>query len=574
MPTILGTAASPGIAIGRVLVVKNDSLDISKKLIEAPNTEIKRFNDALALAKCELELVRNSALETLGRDKAEIFEAHLLLLEDPEVKDRTEQKILEEGVNAEFAYSSIVGAYAQMMENMNNEYMRERASDIRDVSQRVVRALLKKEYIDLSHLPDNTILVAEDLTPSDTAVINKKAVLGFVTDIGGRTSHTAIIARTLQMPAVVGTKDLTSKVSNGDYIVLNGDTGEIILNPTEIEIKNAQHLKEEQLKIKSALECFRGKPTLSKDNHQFELGANIGTPKDIELLLKSDAEGVGLYRTEFIYMNRSSLPSEDEQHEAYRAVLRAMGKKPVIIRTLDIGGDKSLPYLNLTQELNPFLGYRAIRVCLDQPSVFKTQLRALLRASTEGNLKIMFPMISSIEELLAAKKHLEETKKELLAQGQKVSDQIEIGIMIEVPSAALISDVLAKHVDFFSIGTNDLIQYMCAVDRMNEKIHHLYSAYNPGVLRMIKWVIDSAHASGIWCGMCGEVAGDPALVPLLLGMGLDEFSMSPGSILPVRKLISTLRKAQCEELWHSVSKLQSGSEIEKATQDFINQSLT
>jgi phosphoenolpyruvate-protein phosphotransferase (PTS system enzyme I) len=558
----LGTAASPGIAMGRALIVKNESLDVARRPIESPDVEMTRFRNAIAKSKRDLEFVLDSALKNLGKDKAEIFEAHLLILEDPEMIEQTEQLVRSEGINAESAYQQVTAIFIKTMESMNNEYMRERAADVRDVSQRILRALLGQEYVDLANLPDETILVAQDLTPSDTAVMNKNAVRGFITDIGGRTSHTAIIARTLEIPAVVGMRDLSKRIANGDFLVVNGDSGEVFVNPDETTLQNLKSIQCEQLAVKRSLEEFRGKPSRTKDGHPVELAANIGTPKDIEVLLKSDAEGVGLYRTEFVFMNRDSMPTEQEQFEAYKAVLQAMGKKPVIIRTLDIGGDKSLPYLKLEQELNPFLGYRAIRICLDQIDVFKTQLRALLKASVHGNLKIMFPMISSLEELTQSKAILEEVKSELTNAKIGFAAGIQVGIMIEVPSAALISDMLAKHVDFFSIGTNDLIQYMCAVDRMNEKIHHLYNPYNPGVLRMIKHVIDSAHKAGIWCGMCGEVAGDPALVPLLVGMGLDEFSMSPGSILPIRKIINSLNKKNCEELWTAVSQMPTASEIQ------------
>lgn len=558
----LGTAASPGIAMGRALVIKNESLDITRKPIETPDVEIARFRNAIARSKRDLEFVLDTAMKNLGKDKAEIFEAHLLMLEDPEILVQTENLIGQEGINAEHAYQQVTQTFIRTMESMNNEYMRERAVDVRDVSQRVLRALLQQEYVDLANLPHETILVAQDLTPSDTTVMNKSAVLGFITDIGGRTSHTAIIARTLEIPAVVGMRDISKRIVNGDFLVVNGDSGEVFINPDETTLQNLKTVQYEQLAIKKALEEYRGRPTSTKDGHKVELAANIGTPKDIEVLLRSDAEGVGLYRTEFVFMNRNSLPTEQEQFEAYKAVLQAVNPKPVIIRTLDVGGDKSLPYLKLEKELNPFLGYRAIRICLDQKDVFKTQLRALLRASVHGNLKIMFPMISSLEELTQAKEVLEEVKAELTDAKIAFSNQVQVGIMIEVPSAAVISDILAKHVDFFSIGTNDLIQYMCAVDRMNEKIHHLYSAYNPGVLRMLKTVIDAAHKAGIWCGMCGEVAGDPALVPLLVGMGLDEFSMSPGSVLPIRKLIGSLNKKECEDIWTSVSSMSTAKEIE------------
>ena len=431
--------------------------------------------------------------------------------------------------------------FVSIFESMDNEYMRERAADIKDVTNRVLRHILGIKVVDLSALSEEVILIAHDLTPSDTATMNKNMVLGFLTDIGGRTSHTAIMARTLEIAAVVGLNDATEKIKDGDFVVFNGETGEVIVNPDKETINKYSQLKAKFDEEKEALKQLIGKASTTLDERHVELAGNIGSPNDLEGLLKNDAEGVGLYRTEFLYMDKEDdFPTEDEQYEAYKAVLEGMNGKPIVIRTLDIGGDKELKYFKMDEEMNPFLGYRAIRLCLDRTDIFKTQLRALYRASVHGKLRIMFPMISSLEELLKAKEILKEVLAEMDAEGIAYSNDVEVGMMIEIPSAAVISDILAKHVDFFSIGTNDLIQYTCAVDRMNQKISYLYNQFNPAVLRLIKMVIDNAHKEGKWVGMCGEAAGDQRMIPILLGMGLDEFSMSPISILPARKFITSV----------------------------------
>ncbi|QXM05346.1 phosphoenolpyruvate--protein phosphotransferase [Crassaminicella indica] len=566
---LFGKGASNGIALGKALLIENEPLNIEKKTIENTEIEKNKFLEALNISKEQLSKVRDKALKELGEEKAAIFEAHLMILDDPEIMNQTKDKIENEKVNAAFAFKEIANQFIMIFESMDNEYMRERAADIRDVSDRVLRNIVGQKVIDLSMLDEEVILIADDLTPSDTATMDKEKVLGFLTNIGGRTSHTAIMARSLEIPAVVGLGDITDKVKNGDYIILNGETGEVIVNPNEEEINKYKALKENYEKERKELEKIIGQKSVTLDGREVELVGNIGTPKDIEGLLKNDAEGVGLYRTEFIYMDRDSMPTEEEQFEAYKKVLEGLGDKPVVIRTLDIGGDKKLPYLKIDEEMNPFLGYRAIRLCLDKKEIFKTQLRALLRASVYGNLKIMFPMISSLEELLAAKEVLNEVKKDLDSEGIKYAENIEIGMMIEVPSAAIISDILAKHVDFFSIGTNDLIQYTTAVDRMNEKIHHLYSTFNPGVLRLIKMVIDNGHKENIWVGMCGEAAGDKKMIPILLGMGLDEFSMSASSILPARKLIRSLKFEDAKKIADKVLSMGSAKEIERYLENTI-----
>lgn len=566
-----GTGASPGIALGRALVIEHSELVIEKKTIENIDEEIQKLESAVKVSKEELTKVKEKALAELGEHEAEIFEAHLLVLEDPELIGSAISKIRDEKVNADYALNEIKEMFVAMFESMDNEYMRERAADIKDVTNRVLRHILGIKVVDLAGLDEEVVLIAHDLTPSDTATMNKNMVLGFLTDIGGRTSHTAIMARTLEIAAVVGLNDITKKVKDGDYIVFNGDTGEVIVNPDEETKAKYASLKEEFEEYRKSLELLKGQASITTDGRHVELAGNIGSPNDVEGLIKNDAEGVGLYRTEFLYMDKEdSFPTEEEQYEAYKAVLEGMNNKPIVIRTLDIGGDKELPYFEMEAEMNPFLGYRAIRLCLDRKDIFKTQLRALYRASVHGKLRIMFPMISSLEELLDAKEVIKEVLKKLDAENIAYSNDVEVGMMIEIPSAAVISDVLAKHVDFFSIGTNDLIQYTCAVDRMNQKISHLYNQFNPAVLRLIKMVIDNAHKEGKWVGMCGESAGDQRMIPILLGFGLDEFSMSPISILPARKLITSLSYADMQKFADEVLAMGTAKEIKEYVDKTFN----
>lgn len=566
-----GTGASPGIALGKALVIEHSELVIEKKNIENIDNEIQKLENAVKLSKEELTKVKEKALAELGEHEAEIFEAHLLVLEDPELIDSAISKIRDEKVNADYALNEIKEMFVAMFESMDNEYMRERAADIKDVTNRVLRHILGIKVVDLAGLDEEVVLIAHDLTPSDTATMNKSMVLGFLTDIGGRTSHTAIMARTLEIAAVVGLNDITKKVKDGDYIVFNGDTGEVIVNPDEETKLKYASLKTEFEQYRKSLELLKGQASITTDGRHVELAGNIGSPNDVEGLIKNDAEGVGLYRTEFLYMDKEdAFPTEEEQYEAYKAVLEGMNNKPIVIRTLDIGGDKELPYFEMEAEMNPFLGYRAIRLCLDRTDIFKTQLRALYRASVHGKLRIMFPMISSLEELLAAKEVIKEVLAELDAEKIAYSKDVEVGMMIEIPSAAVISDVLAKHVDFFSIGTNDLIQYTCAVDRMNQKISHLYNQFNPAVLRLIKMVIDNAHKEGKWVGMCGESAGDQRMIPILLGFGLDEFSMSPISILPARKLITSLSYKDMQNFANEVLAMGTAKEIKEYVDKTFN----
>ena len=565
-----GIGASPGIVLGKALVIEETELVIERKTINDTQAEVTKLKDAVAISKEELTKVKEKALAELGEHEAEIFEAHLLVLEDPELVESAVCKINDEKVNAEFALNEIKEMFVTMFESMDNEYMRERAADIKDVTNRIIRHILGVKVVDLANLEEEVVLVAHDLTPSDTATMDKKKVLGFLTDIGGRTSHTAIMSRTLEIAAVVGLNNATKEIKDGDFVVFNGDTGEVTINPDNETIDTYKKLKNDFEEYKKALELLKGQKTVTLDGRHVELAGNIGTPSDVEGLIKNDAEGVGLYRTEFLYMDRSDFPSEEEQYEAYKAVLEGMNNKPIVIRTLDIGGDKKLDYLQMDEEMNPFLGYRAIRLCLDRKEIFITQLRALYRASVHGKLRIMFPMISSLEELLQAKEVCEEVKSQLDKENIAYSKDVEVGMMIEVPSAAIISDVLAKHVDFFSIGTNDLIQYTCAVDRMNQKISYLYNQFNPAVLRLIKMVIDNAHKEGKWAGMCGESAGDQMMIPILLGFGLDEFSMSPISILPARKLINSVSFEDMKKFSEEILALGTAEEIKNHVEKTFN----
>ncbi|KPU26582.1 phosphoenolpyruvate-protein phosphotransferase [Caloranaerobacter sp. TR13] len=565
-----GIAASPGIAIGKVLIKRDSQIKIEKKNIDNIEDEIKRLNKAREMSKTQIRTIYKHTLENIGQKEAKIFEAHMMILDDPEYFGQVEEKIKTEKINAEQALKQVTDTFIEIFQNMDNEYMKERALDIKDVSNRVIRELLGVETTDLSKLEEEVIIISEDLTPSDTAQMDKEKVLGFITEIGGKTSHSAIMARTLELPAVVGVEGIIKSVKNRDVVILDGEEGIVIINPDEETLKKYKDKKEKYQKYKNKLKKLKGRESITKDGFKVELVANIGTPKDIEGVIRNDAEGVGLYRTEFLYMDRKSLPTEEEQFNAYKEVAEKLEGKPVVIRTLDIGGDKDLPYLELPKEMNPFLGYRAIRLCLDRIEIFKTQLRALLRASIYGNIKIMFPMISSIEELRQAKQILEEVKEELRRENINFSEGIEVGMMIEIPSAAIMSDIFAKEVDFFSIGTNDLIQYITAVDRGNRKISYLYSQYHPALLRLIKQVIDNGHKEGIWVGMCGEVAGDPKLIPILIGMGLDEFSMSPISILRARWIITNIEQKEMKKFLQHILNLPTAEEVEKFINENIN----
>ncbi len=545
---IKGIAASDGVAIAKAYLLVEPDLSFSQETTDQPEQEIHKFNDALKNSKIELTKIRNNAEEQLGADKAAIFDAHLLVLDDPELINPIEEKIKNDKASAPHALTEVSQNFITIFESMDNEYMKERAADIRDVSKRVLAHLLGVELPNPSIIDESVVIVGHDLTPSDTAQLNKQYVQGFVTNIGGRTSHSAIMSRSLEIPAVVGTKLITESVEQGDMVIIDGLTGDVIIDPTEDELKAYQHKRESFFADREALKQLRDEPSKTKDGQHVELAANIGTPNDLPGVKDNGAEGIGLYRTEFLYMGRDTMPSEDEQFEAYKKVLQEMNGKRVVVRTLDIGGDKELPYLNLPKEMNPFLGYRAIRLCLDQPEIFRPQLRALLRASTYGKLNIMFPMVATIKEFRDAKALLLEEKENLKQEGVEVSDDIELGIMVEIPSTAALADVFAKEVDFFSIGTNDLIQYTMAADRMSERVSYLYQPYNPSILRLVKQVIEASHKEGKWTGMCGEMAGDETAIPLLIGLGLDEFSMSATSILKARRQIKNLSQTEMTQL--------------------------
>ncbi|WP_436957255.1 phosphoenolpyruvate--protein phosphotransferase [Staphylococcus sp. AS1337] len=565
---INGIAASDGVAIAKAYLLVEPDLSFDSEKVTDVDAEIAKFNHAIETSKVELTKIRNNAEENLGADKAAIFDAHLLVLDDPELIQPIEEKIKNEQVNAPTALSDVTGQFITIFESMDNEYMKERAADIRDVSKRVLAHILGIELPNPSMIDESVVIIGNDLTPSDTAQLNKEFVQGFVTNIGGRTSHSAIMSRSLEIAAVVGTKSITKEVKQGDMLIVDGLTGEVIIDPTEDEVIAYQNKRERFFEDKQALQQLRDEPSTTADGMHVELAANIGTPDDLKGVIENGAEGIGLYRTEFLYMGRDEMPTEDEQFEAYKKVLETMEDKRVVVRTLDIGGDKELPYLNLPEEMNPFLGYRAIRLCLDQPDIFRPQLRALLRASTYGKLNIMFPMVATIKEFRDAKALLLEEKENLINEGIEVSDDIELGIMVEIPSTAALADVFAKEVDFFSIGTNDLIQYTMAADRMSERVSYLYQPYNPSILRLVKQVIEASHNEGKWTGMCGEMAGDETAIPLLLGLGLDEFSMSATSILKARRQIKGLSQNEMEELANRAINCATSEEVQELVEQY------
>jgi phosphoenolpyruvate-protein phosphotransferase (PTS system enzyme I) len=558
---ITGIAASEGIAIAKAFRLENPELIIEKKSVTDVVQEVARLEAALEKSKSELETIKEHARKELGDDKAEIFEAHLLVLSDPELINPIKDKITGENVNAEYALDEVAAMFINMFESMDNEYMKERAADIRDVTKRVLAHLLGINVSNPSMISEEVVIIAEDLTPSDTAQLNRKFVKGFTTDVGGRTSHSAIMARSMEIPAVVGTKKVMEEIENGLLVIVDGLDGQVIVNPSEETVKAYKKKATEYAAQKAEWAKLVNEKTVSADEHHVELAANIGTPEDVNGVLENGGEGVGLYRTEFLYMGREELPTEEEQFTSYKTVLERMEGKPVVVRTLDIGGDKELTYLNLPKEMNPFLGFRAIRLCLEMQDMFRTQLRALLRASVYGNLKIMFPMIATVDEFRQAKAILLEEKAKLQEEGLDISDHIEVGMMVEIPSSAVIADLFAKEVDFFSIGTNDLIQYTLAADRMNERVSYLYQPYNPAILRLVNMVIKAAHKEGKWVGMCGEMAGDEIAIPILLGLGLDEFSMSATSILKARSQIRHLSKADIEQYTEAILSMSTTEEV-------------
>lgn len=569
-----GIAASDGVAVAKAYLLVQPDLSFETVTVEDISAEEARLDAALAASQDELSVIREKAVESLGEEAAAVFDAHLMFLADPEMTGQIKETIRAKQVNAEAALTEVTNMFIAIFEGMDdNPYMQERAADIRDVTKRVLANLLGKKLPNPATIDEESIIVAHDLTPSDTAQLNKKFVKAFVTDIGGRTSHSAIMARTLEIAAVLGIDNITELVKDGDILAVSGITGEVVINPTEEQIAEFKAAGEAYAKQKAEWAQLKDAPTVTADGKHFELAANIGTPKDVEGVNDNGAEAVGLYRTEFLYMDSQDFPTEEDQYEAYKAVLEGMNGKPVVVRTMDVGGDKGLPYFDLPKEMNPFLGYRALRISISETGnqMFRTQLRALLRASVHGKLRIMFPMVALLTEFRTAKGILEEEKAKLVAEGVAVADDIEVGIMIEIPAAAMLADQFAKEVDFFSIGTNDLIQYTMAADRMNEQVSYLYQPYNPSILRLINNVIKAAHAEGKWAGMCGEMAGDQTAVPLLVGMGLDEFSMSATSILRTRSLMKKLDTAKMEEYANrALTECSTMEEVLELSKKYVN----
>ena len=554
-----GIAASAGISIAKAYKLESPKVEIVKKEGD-PAAEVEKFNAALEKTKKDIEGVKERAAKRLSEEELAVFDAHLMMAGDPEFAGQIVAMIENDKVNAEYAADTVATQMITMFESMDNDYFRERAADIKDVTFRLKCNLLGLTIPDLTAISEDSIIVAYDLTPSDTAQLNEY-VKGFATSIGGKTSHSAIMANSLEIPAVVGCGDILSAVNQGDTLVLDAVEGNVIINPDEAVIKEYEAKAKAFAEEKEALKVLVNAKSVTTDGHEVELAGNIGGFKDVEGVLKNGGEGVGLFRTEFLYMDSDHFPTEDEQFEAYKAVLEGMGGKKVVVRTLDIGGDKKLKYFTFPEEMNPFLGYRAIRLCLDRTDIFRTQLRALIRASVYGKLCIMFPMIATIKEFCDAKAIYEEEKANLIAEGVAVADNIEVGMMVEIPAAAVLADQFAKYADFFSIGTNDLIQYSMAADRMSENVSYLYQPYNPSVLRLIKMTIEGAHKEGKWAGMCGAMAGEEYAAPILLGLGLDEFSMSATQILKARKIINGLSKKEMEEVAAEDVKKQTADEV-------------
>ena len=568
---ITGIPASPGIVFGKALVLKEEKivLDTQKISEDQVEAEVTRFYAGREAAVEQLNSIHQRALKSLGEEKAAIFEGHLMILEDEELEEEIIDYLRSNKVNASVAASKIIDQQVEMLSEIDDEYLKERAGDIRDIGNRLIKNILGMHIVDLGDITEESILVAYDLTPSETAQLNLEKVLGFITDIGGRTSHTSIMARSLELPAIVGTNDVTVRVNTGDYLILDAVNNRVYVNPTQAEIDELKTLEAKLAEEKAELAKLKDLPAVTLDGHKVDVVANIGTIRDCEGAHRNGAEGVGLYRTEFLFMDRDQLPSEEEQFIAYKEVVEAMEGRLVVLRTMDIGGDKELPYLNLPKEMNPFLGWRAIRIALDRREILRAQLRAVLRASAFGKLAVMFPMIISVEEIRELKSVLETLKAELRAEGKAFDENIQVGVMVETPSAAVNAKFLAKEVDFFSIGTNDLTQYTLAVDRGNELISHLYNPMSPSVLGLIKQVIDASHAEGKWTGMCGELAGDERATLLLLGMGLDEFSMSAISVPRIKKLIRHVNYQEVKALADEALQKPTAAEIEQLIQAFL-----
>lgn len=570
---ISGISVSPGIAFGKALILKEAPIVVNQKKIsdDQIDSEINRFIAGREKAIAQLKTIKKTAEKNLGEEKAEIFEGHIMLLEDEELEQEIFSFIKKEHKTADAAAQKVIEEQAIALEELNDEYLKERAADVRDIGKRLLKNILGLPIVDLGSITEEVILVAVDLTPSETAQLNLKKVLGFITDIGGRTSHTSIMARSLEIPAIVGTSNATKNIQPNDYLVLDALNNHIYQNPSDSEIDKLKQIKDEYLREKSELAKLKDLPAITLDGHQVEVCANIGTVRDVEGAERNGAEGVGLYRTEFLFMDRNNLPSEEEQFQAYKAVAEAMGPQAIIIRTMDIGGDKDLSYMNLPKEENPFLGWRAIRISLDRKEILHAQLRAILRASAFGHLRIMFPMVISVEEIRTLKEELAILKQQLTEEKHAFDQSIEVGIMIETPAAAVIAHHLAKEVDFFSIGTNDLTQYTLAVDRGNDLISHLYNPMSPSVLKLIKQVIDASHAEGKWTGMCGELAGDERATLLLLGMGLDEFSMSAISIPTIKKIIRNANFKDAKTLAEQALNQPTAKELMDLVETFIKE---
>ena len=564
-----GIAASSGVIIAKAYKLEQPVLSVTRHSVN-PETELVKFHEALEKTRLDIERIKAKAVGKLNDDDLAIFDAHIMVTQDPEFTGQMEEMVRNEGVNADFATQEISNLFISMFENMEDSYFRERAADIKDVSYRLMCHLQGLVIPDLSLIDQEVIIVANDLTPSDTAQLNKQFTKGFATQIGGRTSHSAIMARSLEIPAIVGINGLLKSVNHGDLLVLDAIEGVVLVNPTATDVEHYTLKAKNFFELKNSLKVLKDAESITTDKHKVELVGNIGTPNDVDSVLANGGEGVGLYRTEFLYMDAKELPSEEDQFIAYKTVLEKMGKHPVVVRTLDIGGDKELSYLPIPHEMNPFLGYRAIRLCLDRTDIFKTQVRALLRASVYGKLCIMFPMIATLVEFRTAKQFVKDTEKELRAEGIAISDDYEIGMMVEIPAAAVLADQFAKESDFFSIGTNDLIQYSMAADRMSEKVSYLYQPSNPSLLRLIKMTIDGAHSQGKWCGMCGEMAGEEYAVPLLLGLGLDEFSMSATSILQARKMVRSLSHKAMKDLAKKALELDTAEAVLALVKSTIN----
>lgn len=560
-----GIAVSPGIVIGKVFLLNSESFIISKSAIknEEVEREIERFKKALEQTRQEIISFQKKLEKEIGSKHSDIFNAHLLILDDPVLIKKMINKIKKRKLAAEYLFQQIMQNYEKAFLKIDDAYFKERISDVQDVGKRITRNLLGRKKTDLANLSEEVIVVSSDLSPSDTALMRKERVIGFATDIGGRTSHTAIMARSLEIPAVVGLEKISNRVKNNDILIIDGDKGNVIINPHSEVIKKYQKKRNEDLRFNQELKKLRILPAQTKDGYPIEITANIELPEEIDSALKEGAEGVGLYRTEYFFLNRSILPTEEEQYQAYKIVAQKMNPHSVVIRTLDLGGDKFLSHLNIPSEMNPFMGWRAIRFCLARPDIFKTQLKAILRASKYGKLKIMYPMISSVEEFKQANKVLREVQKELAEQNIPFDKKIEVGAMIEIPSAALTADILAKEADFFSIGTNDLIQYSLAVDRINEKIAYLYEPNHPAILRLIKVVVDAAHKEGIWVGMCGEMCSEPIFIPLLLGLGLTKISVSPLMLSRVKKVIRSLPLKETKAAAKEILNLKTIKEIKR-----------